>query len=131
MLFRSPWNRFARAGRQLLLSARPGIAALPLAEILSLTPARFAEVFKGTAIKRLKLTGLLRNACVVAGNAGDAGLLPALVTLATQAPAVVRAHAVWAVRRIAGGAADGLLKTARQNETDVVVLEEYSCSSAP
>ncbi len=125
-----PWNRFARAGRQLLLSARPGIAALPLAEILSLTPARFAEVFKGTAIKRLKLTGLLRNACVVAGNAGDAGLLPALVTLATQAPAVVRAHAVWAVRRIAGGAADGLLKTARQNETDVVVLEEYSCCGA-
>ena len=122
-----PWNRFARAGRQLLLSARPGIAALPLREILRLTPARFAEIFKGTAIKRLKLTGLLRNACVVAGNTGGADLLPALVLLAAHDLAVVRAHAVWAVRRIAGGdGAAELLRIVRQNETDAVVLAEYT-----
>ncbi|MDI1334667.1 MAG: tRNA epoxyqueuosine(34) reductase QueG [Lacunisphaera sp.] len=121
-----PWNRFARAGRQLLLSARPGLAALPLQEILQLTPARFAEIFRGTAIKRLKRTGLLRNACVVAGNSGDAGLLPALAPLAAHESAVVRAHAVWAVRRIAGEKAGGLLQTARQNEADATVLEEYA-----
>ena len=121
-----PWNRFARAGRQLLLSARPGIAALPLREILQLTPARFAEIFKGTAIKRLKLTGLLRNACVVAGNTGGADLLPALVLLAAHDSAVVRAHAVWAVRRIAGAGAAELLRIVRQNETDAVVLAEYT-----
>jgi len=117
-----PWNRFARAGRQLLLSARPGLAALPLTEILQLTPARFAEVFKGTAIKRLKRAGLLRNACVVAGNTGGADLLPLLRALAAHDAAVVRAHAVWAVRRLGAGQQLAVL---RATETDASVLAEY------
>ena len=120
-----PWNRFAQAGRSLLLSVRPDIAELTLRELLELTPGRFGEVFRGTAIKRLKLTGLLRNACVVAGNAGDASHLPALVKLAAHDSAIVRAHAVWAVRRIAGNAAADWLKAARATETDAVVLAEY------
>lgn len=121
-----PWNRFAQAGRHLLLAARHDLAELTLVELLGLTPARFAEVFRRTAIKRLKLTGLLRNACVVAGNAGDATLLPALVKLAAHDSAVVRAHAVWAVRRIAGAGAAELLGTVRERETDATVLAEYS-----
>lgn len=121
-----PWNRFAQAGRHLLLAARHDIAELSLLELLELTPARFTEVFRRTAIKRLKLAGLLRNACVVAGNAGDATLLPALVKLAALDPAVVRAHAVWAVRRIAGAGAAELLQSVREKETDATVLAEYS-----
>ena len=123
-----PWNRFAQAGRHLLLAARHDLAELTLQELLELTPARYAEVFRGTAIKRLKLTGLLRNACVVAGNAGGASHLPALVTLAGHESAVVRAHAVWAVRRIAGGGANDLLRAVRERENDAAVLAEYSCS---
>ncbi|HUR60362.1 MAG TPA: tRNA epoxyqueuosine(34) reductase QueG [Opitutaceae bacterium] len=118
-----PWNRFAREGRRLLLSARTDLAGLTLAEILALTPERFAEVFRRTPIKRLKLVGLLRNACIVAGNSGDVSLLPLLVTLASahESP-LVRAHAVWAVHRL-GGAAQ--LATARGKETDAVVIAEY------
>jgi epoxyqueuosine reductase len=120
-----PWNRFARAGRHLLLAARHDLGELTLRELLELTPARFAEVFRRTAIKRLKLTGLLRNACVVAGNAGEASLLPALVKLAAHETAVVRAHAVWAVRRIAADEAAELLGAIREQETDAAVLAEY------
>lgn len=120
-----PWNRFAQAGRSLLLSVRPDIAELTLRELLELTPARFGEVFRGTAIKRLKLTGLLRNACVVAGNSGDGNLLPALVRLARHDSAVVRAHAVWAVRRIDAEGAAALLRAAREKETDPDVRAEY------
>jgi epoxyqueuosine reductase len=121
-----PWNRFAQAGRHLLLAARHDVAELTLAELLELTPVRFAEVFRRTPIKRLKLTGLLRNACVVAGNVGDASHLPALLNLAAHESAVVRAHAVWAVRRIAGAGAPELLRAARETETDATVLAEYS-----
>ena len=122
-----PWNRFAQAGRSLLLSVRPDIAELTLRELLELTPERFAEVFRGTAIKRLKLAGLLRNACVVAGNAGDASLLPVLAKLATHDSAIVRAHAVWAVRQIAGKSpASRLLHETRAKETDATVLAEYA-----
>jgi epoxyqueuosine reductase len=123
-----PWNRFAQEGRKLLLVVRHDLAALSLPELLAMTPERFAEVFRRTPIKRLKLTGLLRNACVVAGNSGDASLLPQLVPLATQHPApIVRAHAVWAVFRLGGGAQ---LAVARPQETDAGVLAEYGAENS-
>jgi epoxyqueuosine reductase len=126
-----PWNRFARAGRRMLLAARSELAELSLRELLELTPARFAAVFPRTALKRLKLTGLLRNACVVAGNvAPRAGarheLVAPLVRLAAQAAPMVRVHAVWAVHRIAEGDASRLLGAARKSETDPAVLAEYA-----
>lgn len=120
-----PWNRFARAGHQLLLVARQDLADLTLGELLAMTPARFAEVFRRTPIKRLKLTGLLRNACVVAGNSGDRALVPALVGLASHDATIVRAHAVWAVRRLAEAEAGRLLASTRAAEKDPAVLAEY------
>ena len=119
-----PWNRFAQEGRRMLLAVRGEIAEIALSEILELTPGRFAEVFRRTAIKRVKLGGLLRNACVVAGNAGDASVLPQLVRLAgAHELALVRAHAVWAVFRLGGGAR---LAEARAAETEASVLAEYA-----
>jgi epoxyqueuosine reductase len=118
-----PWNRFARTGRRMILSARGDIAAIPVRELLELTPQRFAEVFRGTAIKRVKLAGLLRNACVVAGNSGDASLVEPLLRLASHASPIVRAHAVWAVRRLGGSAS---LTGARAAESDPAVLAEYA-----
>ena len=117
-----PWNRFAKAGRQVLLAARYGLADLPLREILELTPERFAAVFKGTAIKRVKITGLLRNASIVAANTGAIECMDALVTLVAHASPVVRAHAVWAVRKLGGA---GRLVGARDVEQDAAVIAEY------
>lgn len=122
-----PWNRFAREGRRMLLVAREELAHVTLAELLTLTPERFAEVFRRTPIKRVKLAGLLRNACVVAGNSGDPAHLPQLVRLARHENPLVRAHAVWAVLAIVGAArANELLAEARGNETDASVLSEYA-----
>jgi len=123
-----PWNRFARLGRRMLLESRGDIGAIPLRELLGLDAARFAEVFRATAIKRIKLAGLLRNACVVAGNSGDQGLLDALVRLASNESPVVRAHAVWAVRRLGG---EWRLGAARAAESDPSVLEEYGAGDEP
>jgi epoxyqueuosine reductase len=122
-----PWNRFAQEGRKRLLAARGEIAEIALKEILELTPVRFAEVFRRTAIKRVKLGGLLRNACVVAGNSGEATLLPPLVRLATthELP-LVRAHAVWAVYRLGGGEQ---LAEARAAETEPMVRAEYAAEA--
>jgi epoxyqueuosine reductase len=122
-----PWNRFAREGRSVLLAARPEIAALGLADLLALTPETFAARFRRTAVKRLKLAGLLRNACVAAGNSGDPSLLPALARLAAEAVPLVRAHAVWAVRRLGG---EGLLAEARRAETDPAVRAEYEAPAS-
>jgi epoxyqueuosine reductase len=121
-----PWNRFAQKGREMLLSARYELAELSLREILGLTPEQFAEVFRRTPIKRLKLRGLLRNACVVAGNLGEVSLLPELTKLASHESPIVRAHAVWAVQRLAGNQAAALLNVERSRETDASVLAEYA-----
>ncbi|MDB6093847.1 MAG: hypothetical protein JWM32_1409 [Verrucomicrobia bacterium] len=118
-----PWNRFAQAGRKMLLASRHELAELSLRELLELTPVRFAEVFRKTAIKRVKLGGLLRNACIVAGNSGDQALRPQLVRLAGHELPMVRAHAVWAVKKLGG---EALLAECRAKETDAAVLEEYA-----
>lgn len=120
-----PWNRFAKEGRQVLLAARHGLAELSLREVLELTPERFAAVFKGTAIKRVKLAGLLRNACIVAANTEARECLDVLIGLASHVSPLVRAHAVWAVRRLGEG---GALASAKAVETDAAVLAEYAAA---
>ena len=98
-----PWNRFAQEARSGLLTARGQFARLDLASILKLDTVAFAEIFRGTAVKRIKRAGLLRNACVVAGNSGDRSLLPLLEILASEAEesVLVREHAAWAIERLA------------------------------
>ncbi len=102
-----------------------------MVEILALTPERFAAVFKGTAIKRVKLAGLLRNACVVAGNLRDRDCLPRLLELADPArpdsPPLVRRHAVWALGRLGESAA---LRELAARETDPGVLEEHAAEAS-
>ena len=131
-----PWNRFAQAGRGMILAARYEIKELTLGELLELAPAQFAAVFRGTPIKRLKLAGLLRNACVVVGNVAAAagaehGLVAPLLRLAAHPVPIVRAHAVWAICRIAGADAPVLLATVRKNESDPAVIAEYASEAQP
>jgi len=124
-----PWNRFAQQGRRVLLEARDGVAALPLRELLELTPERFAAVFKGTAIKRVKLAGVLRNASIVAANAGALDCLESVVRLAAHDLPMVRAHAVWAVFQLTGKVrATELLASAKAAENAAEVLAEYAAS---
>ncbi len=138
-----PWNRFAQEGRMLLLENRYVIASLSLLEILRMSRDDFREIFRKTAIKRLKLRGLLRNACIVAGNLlGNKEWWPSLksedqkndwleeiikelVRLSAYEKAVVRPHAVWAVYRLRAHEADRLLAENRALETDEETLQEY------
>ena len=125
-----PWNRFAQESRRILLSTRYDLAELTLAELLALTPKSFAEIFRNTPIKRTKLTGILRNACIVAANTKARDCLPQLVQLAADTSNIVRAHAVWAVFRLAGEEAEKLLADPRARETDPIVLAEYAAEEA-
>lgn len=121
-----PWNRFAQESRQVLLVARDEIAKLPLRELLELSPERFASVFKGTAMKRVKLAGMLRNACIVAANSRATDCLDLLVRLAMHELPMVRVHAVWAVFTLVGkGQAERLLADAREREVSSEVQAEY------
>lgn len=103
-----PWNKFALKGHSHLLEARPLITALGLKGFLSLDRESYTKLFRKSPLKRPKLEGLLRNACVVAGNFlrdhpthEDAPeIKEALTRLSTHPNKMVAEHACWALGQI-------------------------------
>lgn len=57
-----PWNRFEQVTGDHRFAPREGNANLSLADALELTQETYAERFRGSAMKRAKLSGLQRNA---------------------------------------------------------------------
>ena len=57
-----PWNRFEQASSESRFEPRPGNVNANLAEIIDLEPLDYARQYRGSAMKRAKLTGLQRNA---------------------------------------------------------------------
>jgi epoxyqueuosine reductase len=71
-----------------------------LAELAALEPDAFRARFRGSALKRAKRRGLLRNVAVALGNSGDPARRPVLERLAADADPVVAEHARWALARL-------------------------------
>ena len=95
-----PWNRFAQASRQSAFAARPAVAQMRLRDFLALDDEQFREMFRGSAIKRIKRRGFLRNICVALGNVGTRDDLPALANAARDREPLIAEHAGWAIERI-------------------------------
>lgn len=57
-----PWNRFEQVAGDVRFEPRDGNANLNLVDVLEMTPETYAERFRGSAMKRAKLSGLQRNA---------------------------------------------------------------------
>ncbi len=95
-----PWNRKAPPGREPALAPRPDLECIDLIELLSLTEDEFRQRFRGTALMRARRAGLLRNAALVLGNAGDAQALPVLRRALEDPEPLVREAAAWALARI-------------------------------
>jgi len=101
-----PFNE-GRAGKQEIridqLKAENGVGeSLDLAGVLAIeTDEQFQKRFAGTPLMRAKRRGLLRNACIVAGNSGDKSLIPVLAAaLEREKDGMLRDHAEWAIKEI-------------------------------
>ena len=57
-----PWNRFEEPSAEPRFAPRTGNVNAELDEILELTPETYAARFRGSAMKRAKISGLQRNA---------------------------------------------------------------------
>ena len=119
-----PYNRAAPEATWSALMPDVGRAAPSLLELLALDEAAFRTRFRGTAVLRAKRRGLLRNACVAAGNWGDPVAIPALSHLLADAEPLLRGHAAWALGRIGGVAAIHALQEALGVESDAWGKEE-------
>lgn len=94
-----PWNRrVPPTGEPALM---PTGEPLPLPALFELTEEEFRARFSGTALRRAKRRGLLRNAAVALGNRKEPAALPALRRALADPEPLVREHAAWALARIA------------------------------
>lgn len=56
-----PWNRFATPATEARLAPRADLLAMRRADWVALSPERYRTLFKGSAVKRAKYEGLMRN----------------------------------------------------------------------
>ncbi len=72
-----------------------------LAEIFALSnDLDFQKKYAGTPIMRAKRQGLIRNACIVAGNSRTKELIPNLRYLAHSNIPILSEHATWAIQKL-------------------------------
>jgi epoxyqueuosine reductase len=120
-----PWNKFARAARETRFLARADAPAL--AELAILDDAGFRARFTGTPIKRTGRDRFIRNVLIAIGNSGEQRLIPLVIDRLDDASPLVRAMAVWALRRLSDKAALAPLRASRETvESDPDVRAEWA-----
>ncbi|HYM03835.1 MAG TPA: tRNA epoxyqueuosine(34) reductase QueG [Stellaceae bacterium] len=121
-----PWNKFAQAAHEPGLMPRAELSAPRLATLAALDDAAFRAQFSGSPIKRIGRDRFLRNVLIAIGNSGDATLLAAVEAHLGDASPLVRAMAVWALRRLADEATVAAARAARlPGEADAAVRTEW------
>jgi epoxyqueuosine reductase len=107
-----PWNRTAPTTSLAAFQPRERLVAPELEWLLSLDVEEFRRVFRGGPVKRAKWRGLIRNACVAAGNAGPrldalprARVCERLGSLAAAGDEVISEHARWALKQLGAAGA--------------------------
>src|ERR1700676_2932960 len=93
-----PWNDDRAAATPINEALMPS-----LSDLIMLDDDGFRRRFAGSAIKRTKRRGLLRNAAVVLGNSGNPAAIPILARALSGDPEpLVRSHAAWALGQLGG-----------------------------
>ena len=95
-----PWNRFAPAEGDEAFGSRGVSPDPPLLRQLQLSAEAFGSQFKGTAIRRARHVGYLRNLVVATGNTAGVEALPLLRAVAIYGNALLQEHADWAIQQI-------------------------------
>ena len=95
-----PWNRKAPATSAAEFEPREGLVNPALDWLAEMRAEEFREVFRGSPIRRAKLSGLRRNAVMAMGNSGDKRFMPTLTILCEDPDLVVAEHARWALGRL-------------------------------
>jgi epoxyqueuosine reductase len=121
-----PWNKFAQTARETRMALRHDLRLAPLSDLAALDDAQFRARFAGTPVKRTGRDRFVRNVLIAIGNSGDAALAPAAVARLRDSSPLVRAMAVWALRRLLDEPAYARLKSAHAaREQDAFVRQEW------
>ncbi|MGA2410332.1 MAG: tRNA epoxyqueuosine(34) reductase QueG, partial [Candidatus Binataceae bacterium] len=115
-----PWNDDRAAAEPACDALMPSLSGL-----MAIDAEGFNRRFRGSAIKRTKRRGLLRNAAIALGNSGNPAAVPILArVLNDESEPLVRSHAAWALGRLGGIEAVRILDRANGREPDSAVKQE-------
>lgn len=95
-----PWNRKAAVTAADEFQPRAGLVNPALDWLADMQVEEFRSIFRGSPIRRAKLSGLRRNAVVAMGNSGNTKFVATLKRLADDADSVVAEHARWALQKL-------------------------------
>jgi epoxyqueuosine reductase len=95
-----PWNRKAPASAEPELQPKAELVNPALQWLAEMNASQFAETFRGSPVRRAKLSGLRRNAVIAMGNSGDAKFAATLKRLSSDPDPFVAEQARWALRNI-------------------------------
>ena len=96
-----PWNKFASVTKEIKLAARDDLRAPELGRLAAMDDAVFRTFFSGSPVKRIGRDRFIRNVLIAIGNSKWQGLLDVVLPLLSDASAMVRGSAVWALSRLA------------------------------
>jgi epoxyqueuosine reductase len=119
-----PWNRFAVKSDVPAFLPREPLASMDLVALLRMSREEFLAATRGSAVRRARYPGFLRNVAVALGNEGDQGAVPALVEALSHSEPLVRGHAAWALARIGSPNALQPLRARLRIEPDPGAREE-------
>ena len=109
-----PWNRKAPSAADPAFTARPGLFWPEIERLLDMHDEDWRQLIRGTAMRRAKVKGLLRNLMVVVANSGQAKLLPKLRKFLTHEDQHVRSHAEWTIKILSSSERQDALETAER-----------------
>jgi epoxyqueuosine reductase len=95
-----PWNRRAPKTDRAEFQPKAGLFWPEVERLLDLQEDEWRVMIQGTAMKRARVKGLLRNLMVVAGNSGGRELIPRVQRFLNHADEAVRKHAEWALQKL-------------------------------
>ncbi len=119
-----PVNIKAVPGATAEFQQRTGFSTPDLLPILEMDQDTFSKKYRNSPIKRAKLIGLKRNACIALGNNGDPRAIEPLTKVLLESEPLVRSHAAWALGQIGGPEAVAALQMALNSETESHVAQE-------
>ena len=97
-----PWNKFARASSDPAWRPRAAADLADLADLARLDDASYRRAFAGTPVRRAGRDRFVRNVLIAIGNSASATLASEAEARLDDASPLVRAAAVWALRRLSG-----------------------------
>lgn len=97
-----PWNRRGSVATEPTLWPEEKNHPVDLIGLLRIDDQTFRRRFRRTPLWRSRRRGILRNAAICLGNAGDPAAVPALTLALSDGEPIVRGAAAWALGAVGG-----------------------------